>query len=144
MNFVIREGSIQDAIEVEHQIPEFEIKRTFEEYTAQLSGRKNNILIATTGEKLIGFKVGYEATDGEFHSWLGGVLPEYRGKKIATELRKAQELWASKQGFKFISVDSYNKFSSMICMLVSNQYRITNFDKNKNPLKSKFSFEKEL
>jgi len=144
MKFFIREGNIQEAIEVEHLIPEFEIKRTFEDYSTQLSGRKTHILIAVAGEKLIGFKVGYEATEEEFHSWLGGVLPEYRGNKIATELRKIQERWASKQGFKFISVDSYNKFTSMICMLVTNAYKITNFDKNENPLRSKFTFKKEL
>jgi hypothetical protein len=35
--------------------------------------------------------VGYELSDGQFYSWLGGVIPEHRQMKVASQLRQLQE-----------------------------------------------------
>lgn len=144
MKILIREGTILEALEVEHQIPEFEIKRTLNDYNSQLSNLQSHILIAEEEGKLVGCKIGYQKSKDEFYSWLGGVLPEYRKKKIGTYLREEQERWAATQGYRFISVDSYNKFSAMICMLISSGYMISSFESNAKTLRSKVGFTKDI
>ena len=43
---------------------------------------KNNllILIAFDGEKACAYKAGFEISSRIFYSWIGGVLPNYRGR----------------------------------------------------------------
>jgi predicted GNAT superfamily acetyltransferase len=144
MRLIIREGTIQEALEVEHQIPEFEKKRTIEDYKNQLSRTPTQILVAEEAGRLVACKVGYKISNDEFYSWLGGVIPAYRNQKIATALREEQERWATQIGYKLIRVDSYNKYSSMICMLISSGYLISSFEIDSNPLKSRIGFYKEL
>ncbi len=51
-------------------------------------------------KKHIGFKFGYEKDDGSvFYSWLGGVLPEYRGYKASKLLMKSQHNWCKEMVF---------------------------------------------
>lgn len=135
---------MQEALALEQRIPEFEIKRTMAEYEKQLSKRPNHILIAQDAGRIVGFKVAYQKSAQELYSWLGGALPEYRNRGIATLLREQQERWALTQGYKVISVDTYNKYGAMICMLVSNGYTISSFESDANPLRSKISFVKDI
>ncbi|HEY4602312.1 MAG TPA: hypothetical protein VIG73_13685 [Cerasibacillus sp.] len=39
--------------------------------------------LALDGEKLVGYKIGYELDKNKFYSWLGGVDSHYRGHGIA-------------------------------------------------------------
>ncbi|GAL27803.1 acetyltransferase GNAT family [Vibrio variabilis] len=51
------------------------------------------MLIAAHNNKPIAYKIGYELSEAEFYSWLGGVSIDYRKLGIATELREQQEAW---------------------------------------------------
>ena len=71
------------------QIPEFERPYPEEEYHRQLTGIKHMVLVAYINGKLAGFKIGYERdTDGSFYSWMGGVLPAFRGPGGGPNTRK--------------------------------------------------------
>jgi GNAT superfamily N-acetyltransferase len=85
------------------------------------------VLTAHDGNTAAGFKIGYER-EGAFYSWLGGVLPEYRRKGVATLLADAQEKWAREQGYKSIWMKTRNRFPGMLILAVGRGFRITGFD----------------
>ncbi len=60
MQVVVRSGTIEEAIQIQEQIPEFENGYTAAEYTNRLLGGESVILIAEIAGKLAGFKVGYD------------------------------------------------------------------------------------
>ena len=144
MQYKVRVGTVAEAIKVERQIPEFDRQRTELDYQAKLKGRKFLVLIAEAEGQLLGYKVGYEISATEFYSWLGGVVPEYRGFKVASTMRKHQENWASEQGFHSIRVNTFNKFRSMLQMLISSGYNICDFEQHKDLNQCKIAFIKKL
>lgn len=52
--------------------------------------RRAAALVAWSGSVPVGFKLGYERSGEEFHSWLGGVHPEFRRRGIARRLLHLQ------------------------------------------------------
>lgn len=53
---------------------------------------KSKLLIITArdGERVVGYKMGYEITNDKFYSWLGGVNLLYRNQGIAASLMEMQ------------------------------------------------------
>ncbi len=76
----------------------------------------------------VGFKIGYERDQNEFYSWLGGVLPEYRGLGVARELMLTQHEWCRKQGYSKISTKTQNRFQSMLILNIKNGFEIISTD----------------
>ena len=67
-----------------------------EEFERRCSGIHLS-LIAEIENQSVGFKIGYDRfKDGSFYSWMGGVLPEFRKKGVASALADFQENWAKK------------------------------------------------
>ena len=75
MRFSVRPGSISELIWVNQQIEEFAIPYDKSVFDERLSKNPWYGLVAESADGLIGFKVGYEQSEGVFYSWLGGVLP---------------------------------------------------------------------
>ena len=135
-------GSIQQVIEVERSISEFEHQTTDQEYVERLSDRRSLVLVATNNDVVVGFKVGHEENDEVFYSWIGAVKTEFRGQGVALALMKFQEKWVAQNGFKRIRVNTYNKYAPMICMLISNNYQLVGFDQHSDIQRNKLTFEK--
>ena len=74
------------------------------------------VLIAKDGEKIIGFKIGYQYADDTFYSWLGGVHADYRGKGIATQLMEKQHELVRGLGYAKIRTISRNKRREMLLL----------------------------
>ncbi|QIR16285.1 GNAT family N-acetyltransferase [Shewanella aestuarii] len=103
------------------------------------------ILLAYVEGEVAGFKLGYAKTDGEFYSWLGGVLPDFRQLGLAKSMLEYQERWAQQQGYSLITVKTHNHFNAMLNMLVSSQYQITAIDTDKaNVSLNKLHLQKSL
>ena len=120
---IIKEDCLEDAILVSQQIPEFENTYPKIEYETRLKNIKHLIIAAYQNYKPVGFKIGYETeTKQNFYSWMGGVLPKYRQLRIAEELMKYQEQWATKSGFLRILVKTRNKHKTMIHLLQKNNF----------------------
>ena len=120
---IIKEDCLADAILVSQQIPEFENTYPKIEYETRLKNIKHLIITAYHNNKPIGFKIGYETqTKQNFYSWMGGVLPKYRQLRIAEELMKYQEQWATKSRFLRILVKTRNKHKTMIYLLQKNNF----------------------
>lgn len=90
----------------------------------QRVGERYLALVYSDGGEDLGFKLGYAVDEGEFYSWLGGVVPQARGRGLAQSLLEAQEAWAREQGFHTIRVKSRNRFPAMLRLLVRNGYCI--------------------
>ena len=74
----------------------------------------------------IAFKIGYQRhPDGSFYSWMGGVLPNYRRKGIANNLADHQEIWAKKNGYNSIKMQTRKKHKTMLALAISRGFQIT-------------------
>ena len=126
LNFEIKKGSIEDVVKVSNQIPELENPHAKEVYEIRMQGKKHLILIANSGGKMIGFKVGYDKfQDGKnFYTWMGGVLPDFRKKGIADALAQHQETWAKANGFQSIILKTRNKHRGMLIFALKNNFKI--------------------
>lgn len=72
------------------------------------------VVTALIDQEPVGFKLGYERDGKEFYSWLGGVIPEYRGLGIASELMQTQHTWCREQGYQSIQTNTQNRFREML------------------------------
>lgn len=85
-------------------------------YSTYNSHNKFYLITAFIDSQPVAFKLGYESTQKEFYSWLGGVVPEYRGLGIAADLMKTQHEWCRKNGYKKIQTKTQNRFRDMLLL----------------------------
>jgi predicted GNAT superfamily acetyltransferase len=127
----IEVGTTRAAFELYCAVPEFEPHATIAvaEFDNRLANDSALILIAYDNGDAVGFKVGYDRyQDGSWYSWLGGVLPAFRGRGIANALLDYQESWARNAGYGRIYVKTRNRFGAMRAMLASAGYQIVAVD----------------
>jgi len=118
IEIIIKEDCIDDAINVSQQIPEFESPYTKSEYEDRLGKVKHLVLTAYIDNKPVGFKIGYETQSKQnFYSWMGGVLPKYRQKRVAEKLYIYQEHWVKQTGYNNILLKTRSKHKGMIKLL---------------------------
>lgn len=115
------EGSTQITETVE-QILSVLIKEIFGEWDPRwfhsnlMNHPRIYLQIATVDGKPVGFKLGYELDQWCFHSWLGGVLPEYQGLGIAFELMQAQHEWCRARNYRKVQTSTQNRFRNMLSL----------------------------
>lgn len=100
------------------------------------------LLIAYTGNKAIGFKAGYQVNERTFHSWLGGVHPEFRQQGIAQRLLEKQEEWVRSQGFVRITFNTYERYAAMMRFSEKNGYALIRSEMVDGEMK--YFYEKRL
>ncbi len=121
---------LQTIIELSQQIPEFENRYSSEDYQQRLQDKTMLLQLIRVEGELVGFKLGYSIQQGQFYSWLGAILPEFRQLGLAKALLADQEAWAKENGFNHMEVKTYNRFASMLQMLVQQGYKIVNLQEN--------------
>ena len=89
------------------------------------------------------FKLGYKLNEREFYSWLGGVIPEFRGLGIASDLMKAQHEWARTQGYKRLQTKTQNRFRDMLLLNIRSGFNIVGYHSSDEG-GAKIVLEKEL
>ncbi|GAD80490.1 GNAT family N-acetyltransferase [Vibrio ezurae] len=144
MSVVVREGSLQEALQVMRSIPEFTQSENLESLRSRLANRRSLILIAEECGRLQGFKIGYAQDSDTFYSWLGGVNDSARGKGIAQLLLDEQERQVRVAGFDWLTVKSRNQFAAMLRLLLRNGYWIEKCEPKSNPLQNRLYFKKSL
>uniref|UniRef100_UPI0040482768 GNAT family N-acetyltransferase n=2 Tax=Algoriphagus sp. TaxID=1872435 RepID=UPI0040482768 len=121
----LREASLAELLWVHERIFEFPGKASLSFYQDRLQHRLSLALVAVWEGELAGFKVGYQSELPEtFYSWMGGVIPEFRGKGIATALAEEQERWAKAQGFTAVFFKTRNRFPAMIQFGIKRGFKI--------------------
>ncbi len=106
---------------VEGILGEWDSQRFHSTYCQQ---NKFRLWMAYVEDQPAGFKIGFELNQNEFYSWLGGVLPEFRGLGIAGDLMVAQHEWCRKQGYLKIGTKTKNQFKSMLILNIKNGFEI--------------------
>ena len=110
------------------------IEKTFGEwdskwfYSTFNQNKKFHLAIANIEDQPVGFKIGYERDQSEFYSWLGGVLPEYRGLGVAAKLMTTQHEWCQRQGYLKIGTKTQNRFKEMLMLNIKNGFEIIGTD----------------
>lgn len=61
-----------------------------------------SVFYATSAGQLVGFKAGYAMTERKYYSWLGGVHPDFRRRRIASELIDRQHRWLVQRGYAIV------------------------------------------
>ena len=89
------------------------------------SQNKNHYLslIVFDGSNPVAMKLGFEE-EGYFHSWIGGVLKNYRNQGIATSLTEKQHAWAKAKGFTQVKTHTNHKFNNMLIHNIRNGFEI--------------------
>ncbi|MEQ8473363.1 MAG: GNAT family N-acetyltransferase [Marinoscillum sp.] len=146
MDVKVRTGSIEEVVLLQSQIPEFEDPHSKSEYISRLAASEHIILIAEFEGNPVGFKVGYDRfLDRKvFYSWMGGVLPEHRGKKVARLLLQKMEVWCKLKGYKTLKFKTMNKHKAMIHFAVTHGFDIVDFEPCKPTIDSKIYFQKNI
>jgi len=105
-------------------------EKNFEKFSAekfyQRLQHKDQVLLICVfdGDKLIGFKIGYELDILRYYSWLGAVDENYRGLGIAKILMHEQHQWALHKKYKYIETKSENRFKAMIALNIFSGFEI--------------------
>lgn len=83
-----------------------------------------HFVTAWDGDNPVGFKCGYAQGKTVFYSWLGGVIPEYRGLGIASRLMELQHGWCRERGYETVETRTKNQFPEMISLNLRRGFRI--------------------
>ena len=144
-NFLIHEDKIDDAFMVSTNILEFDDPYEISEYSKRLNSTVHLILTAYDDHIPIAFKIGYDRySDGSFYSWMGGVLPNYRRKGIANNLADHQEIWAKKNGYNSIRMQTREKHIAMLALAINRGFQITNRIENTSSSNTRIWMNKPL
>lgn len=102
------------------------------------------LFVATVEGQIAGYKAGYEVNAHLYYSWLGGVLPEYRGQGLAKALMKAQHDWLKEQGYKTVRTYTENKYRSMLILNIKQGFDVIGVYKSDHDEKQTIMLEKLL
>lgn len=142
---LIRNGSIQEVVELSNRIPELIRPYAEEVYAERLRGRSHLILIATSEGQPIGFKVGYQKDSRPiFYSWMGGVLPDFRRRNVATALADSMEAWAKNKGYSKIFFKTRNRLTGMLHFGLERGFMITDIIRQEEIEEYRIFLEKSL
>jgi predicted GNAT superfamily acetyltransferase len=81
-------------------------------------------LIAYANNVPCAFKVGYELSSRVFYSWIGGVVPKYRGNGIAQKLMVVQHDIASDLSYRTVRTHTQNKFRDMLLLNIRSGFDV--------------------
>lgn len=143
MKIDIRKVAISAVAEFCQRLPEFHEPFSELEMEARLSGKRALSLGAFVENQLVGFKLGYER-DGQFYSWLGGVLPQFRRSGIAQALATAQEAWALENGYTSILFKTRNCHKAMLIFALKNGFQVIGFEAREPNSGSRIWLRKQL
>ena len=145
MQFDIRQGSPLEAYAVACEIPEFGNQAyDLEEYRKRLVNTYH-ILIGFHQNQPVGFKAGYQrGSEGQFYSWMGGVIPAFRKYGLAKELALKQEAWAREKGYKSIWFKTRNRNREMLHFAINHGFNVTEVQPKPNIEDYRIILEKSL
>ncbi|MFT2797182.1 MULTISPECIES: GNAT family N-acetyltransferase [Serratia] len=129
MRLTTRQATLEEIYSLYLCIPEFGSLHSLKDLQQRIGDNPSHGLITEIDGQAAGFKLGYQTAPGEFYSWLGAVLPDFRRQGIAQTMLAEQERWARSQGYQQLWVKTRNQFRAMLIMLISHEYQIFTLEK---------------
>lgn len=129
MRLTTRQATLEEIYSLYLCIPEFGSLHSLKDLQQRIGDNPSHGLIAEIDGQAAGFKLGYQTAPGEFYSWLGAVLPDFRRQGIAQTMLAEQERWARSKGYQQLWVKTRNQFRAMLIMLISHEYQIFTLEK---------------
>jgi len=86
------------------------------------------LLLAGEGHAWKGFKLGYRRGDALLYSWLGGVVPELRGRGVASELMRRQHAQAAAESYRCIETRTRAANNPMILLNLRHGFHVVGFE----------------
>jgi len=118
----ITQGEIRQAFDLSMLIPEFQEPYSWKKWQRRLSSGEIVALVAHIDGTPVGFKVGY-GTKNFFYSWIGGVLPAFRGKGVARAL--AEEMEQQIEGkYPVLRMKTRNRYKAMLQFAIGKGFNI--------------------
>lgn len=116
------------------------------DYESRLAVSPNHlVLVAVEGERVVGFKVGYQRDyDGSFYSWMGGVSNQHRRLGIAQRLADAMEDWCVSKGYHTLRFKTRNRHKAMLRFALSNGFNLIGVEPAEQVEESRIWLEKRL
>ena len=74
--------------------------------------------------ELVGFKLGYAVARQRYHSWLGGVRPDFRRQGIALQLMERQHTWLRAQGYTSVETAAVPTNAAMLMLNLRAGFRV--------------------
>ena len=139
----IEHAAPEDAFALSLQIPEFEPWYPWTKWQQRLHGKSALVLIAMADGRAVGFKAGYYTGD-HFYSWVGGVLPDFRGLGVATALAEQQEALVRASGIPVIRMKTRNRFRGMLHFALRRGFLLSGVDQRGEPLDWRITLVKNL
>ncbi|WP_409271355.1 GNAT family N-acetyltransferase [Neobacillus sp. SCS-31] len=99
--------------------------------------------LALDGQKLVGYKIGFELDETKFYSWLGGVHPAHRNHGIASTLMYQQHHYLKQNGYTSVQTKTMNKWRGMLILNIKSGFNIIKTYTDKNG-RHKIILEKDL
>ena len=94
-------------------------------FLQRLNEKQNlSVLIAKEGNKVVGFKIGYQRFQGIFFSWLGAVAKEHQQKGIARKLSRTQHQNCLERGFQEIQTEAAGNNSAMLILNLKEKFEV--------------------
>ena len=130
-------------VELYNQI--FRPSRDVAFFERRYRGRHNILqMLATCGEKTLGFFLGYETKPSTFQAWFYGVLPDARRRGVASQLMEAAHRWANEQGYRTFRVECYNSHRPMLHLSIALGYDVIGLRWDSDRKENLVLFEKNL
>jgi len=122
----LKQDSIENSLEEVMRIAALSFGKfhSREKIFERLKGKRYWLYLAEERGLSVGFKIWYEDSDGEVYSWLSAVVPEYRGKGIATKLMKTQFRICSALRYNKIKVKTHAGHPEMIGLLKKEGFQV--------------------
>ncbi|MGB0371528.1 MAG: GNAT family N-acetyltransferase [Opitutales bacterium] len=96
-----------------------------EDFLERLNEKKDLlVLLAYSGDVLIGFKIGYVRYKGVFFSWLGGVVSGNRRKGVARALLRRQHEICLERGYEEIQTEASGSNQPMLILNLQEDFEI--------------------
>ncbi len=142
---MVREGTVEEVIQLCHEIPEFKNTYAKSEFDRRLSQNDSMILIAEDEGIPVAFKCGYRRSDLKtYYSWMGGVVPNYRNKGYARMLLKEMEDRATTLGYQKLSFKTLNEHKAMLIFALKHGFEIIDVAHSKKDTRPRIWLSKKL
>lgn len=141
---IIKTGSIEEAIVLHGQIPEFE-EGYISEKLPEIDSESILVIIASHDGENVGFSICYDKyKDGSLYIWVDGVLPKYRKFGVYKKVDEYRSEVAKSKGYKSFRIKTQNKRREMLSFLIKQGWEIITFEPAKETSESKIEFTKSI